>query len=720
MNGNTKYYLFTILPFVFVILLLVISGWINMSKRVDDLVEQSLQADREEILYLVSNPVFQSYFDNHFYGLEIEAAIELEKINKLFEEKNKISVAHNRPDQLVALLSVDKEVIASKGKSQLLKELIDTTAFPDSSNSIVSTIVNEHHLTVAPVMQDDVSLAGYIIILHEIPFKSVRNREYTILLYNLAVLLSCMLVLLFFVHSYLTHQRKSASITIKEKEAYYKAIVQGYAGMIYISDKNFVIEFMNENLIKRTGRNATGEKCYKALHDLDEQCSWCHASDVFQGKTIRWEAQSPKDNRTYDVVNNPIHHADGSISKQSMIMDITEQKEMEEAQRKLENKLQQAQKMEAIGTLAGGIAHDFNNILTAILGYTELAMECSPKDSKVVENLAKVLISGKRARDLVKQILAFSRQEATELIPIQPAILVKEAVNMLRPTLPTTIAIEQHVDPDTYTILVNPTEFHQILINLCTNAYHAMEKRGGALIISLTNTEFLAEELTYQAEVEAGRFVLLTVRDTGEGISPELKSKIFDPYFTTKETGKGTGIGLSIVHGIVTRYGGFISMYSEVGVGTIFRVYIPALDTAKTEDQKETTPSVTGSERILLVDDEELITDMEQKILEGLHYKVTVSTSSKEALEMFTRNPTGYDMLITDQTMPEITGFQLAGQVLKIRPELPIILCTGYSNTISEKEALAAGISRYVIKPLTKIELSKIVREVFDEQKSRI
>lgn len=384
---------------------------------------------------------------------------------------------------------------------------------------------------------------------------------------------------------------------------------------------------------------------------------------------------------------------------------------------KMKAYFQQAQKMESIGTLAGGIAHDFNNILGTILGYTDLAKEDTPEGSSVRKDLENVLKAGNRAKELVKQILAFSRQADTECIPFQPASIVNEAIKMLRPTIPATIDIKQNIDPKAGFIFADPSQVHQILMNLCTNAFHAMEETGGTLDISLKEAELDTENFVHEPGVEAETFVQLTVRDTGPGIAPEIRDKIFEPYFTTKEPGKGTGMGLAIIHGIVKSYGGFISLDSEPGEGSAFHVYIPAVEKhvlPETEETEETEDIPRGKERILFIDDEEMLAELGKEMLERIGYKVTVRKSSLEALEKFQNQPDLFDLVITDQTMPGMTGSDLARRMMQIRPDIPIILCTGYSTIISEKKAKAMGIKEFTLKPLVKRDISKLIRKVLD------
>jgi len=396
------------------------------------------------------------------------------------------------------------------------------------------------------------------------------------------------------------------------------------------------------------------------------------------------------------------------------LVDITEKTLVDKQKNKLEMQLQQAQKMEAIGTLAGGIAHDFNNILAAILGYTEMARDDSPAESTIAKDLDKVLEAGNRAKDLVQQILAFSRHNEVECIPLQPVSVVKEAIKMLRPSLPTTIEINQDVTSVTGQILADPTQIHQILMNLCTNAFHAMEDTGGKLDISLKEVTLSTEDLVHEPNVEPGTFVQFSVCDSGPGIAPNIKVKIFDPYFTTKATGKGTGMGLAIVHGIVKSYGGFISLYSEPGEGTAFHVFLPVIDKKLLPEIEDVEPIPVGRGRILFIDDEEILAEMGKSMLERLGYNVTVRNNSIEALETFQNQPDLFDLVITDQTMPGMTGADIARKMIQIKPDIPIILCTGYSTVISEEKAKSMGIKEFALKPLSKKAIAVLIRKVLD------
>ena len=400
----------------------------------------------------------------------------------------------------------------------------------------------------------------------------------------------------------------------------------------------------------------------------------------------------------------------------SIIRDITERKKQEQTRVMLQAQLNHAQRMEAIGTLAGGIAHDFNNILAAILGYAEMAQEDSLQGSIVKKDIDQVIKAGHRAKELVKQILAFSRQTESEKIPIQTATIVTEAIKMLRSFLPTTIDINKSIDPNAGLILADPTQINQILMNLCTNAFHAMEDVGGSLSISLKNRKLTQDDLLNEPQVQPGDFVQLSVGDTGAGIPPEIRERIFDPYFTTKEVGKGTGLGLSIIHGIVKSSGGIVSYQSQPGEGTVFHILLPAITNTDLPENSQEELVQAGNEHILFIDDEAMLAEMAKLMLERLGYRVTTQTNGIEALTTFRNSPDEFDLVITDQTMPGMTGGDLAHRLLQIRPSLPIILCTGYSSQISEEKAKSLGIKGFGKKPLAQKDIASLIRNVLDRE----
>ncbi len=406
-----------------------------------------------------------------------------------------------------------------------------------------------------------------------------------------------------------------------------------------------------------------------------------------------------------------------------LLVEIAERKRAEQVQARLENQLRQSQKMEAIGALAGGIAHDFNNILSAIIGYTELAQisvnsSCPEGRCHVIMDLQGVLQAASRAKGLVKQILTFSRQQAGERNPIDIAGVVKEGLKMLRSLLPQSIEIRESLDVTEAVVLADPTQIHQIVMNLGANAYHSMRETGGLLVVELLKTSLGKNDSSVQnLYLAPGSYVILQISDSGTGMEPAILERIFDPYFTTKDKDSGTGMGLAVVHGIVKSHGGSISVYSEPGQGSTFQIYLPLTDRKGPVDIDEKEPKICGgSERLLLVDDEEAVLDIEQRMLKGLGYQVTVMLKPQEALKLFEEAPGGFDLLITDMTMPAMNGAQLIRAVLAIRPDLPIILCTGFSELMNEGKAKAIGVRQYVMKPVSRLDIALAIRRALDGQ----
>ena len=388
------------------------------------------------------------------------------------------------------------------------------------------------------------------------------------------------------------------------------------------------------------------------------------------------------------------------------VQDITERKD-------LEAQLVQSQKMEAVGFLAGGIAHDFNNLLTIMLGSAELATKQMAEDSQPRRQLQRVLAAGARAKDLVKQILTFSRRTPSQRKPIRLHDLVTEALRFLRASCPSTIEIRHDLDPVAGTVLADPTQVYQVLINLGTNAEHAMRETGGVLEVRLDVVDVDAAFAT-QHELKPGPHVRLTVRDSGHGMTHEVIQRIFDPFFTTKPTGEGTGMGLAVARGIVVNHGGTITVRSAPGRGATFEVYLPQVDMPVEEDSTPPTAATGGTRRILFVDDELAVAQVGQEMLQALGYVVMASTNPLEALEVFRAAPQRFDVVITDQTMPAMTGDKLVFELRRIRPDIAIILCTGYSHILAEEQARAIGVDAYLLKPLLAADYDRVIHQVLD------
>jgi len=404
----------------------------------------------------------------------------------------------------------------------------------------------------------------------------------------------------------------------------------------------------------------------------------------------------------------------------AVVKDITERKMLEQEKRQLEKRIQQIQKMEAVGSLAAGIAHDFNNLLFPIIGMSELLMEDLPPGSPEHENAQEIMNAGKRGGDLVKQILAFSRQTEHQMIPVRVQQVLKEVLKLCRSSIPAEIEITQNLQPDCGLVLADPTQVHQVAMNLITNAYHACEAASGTIHVSVRQVDIGSDDLKDKS-LEPGPHVLLTVEDTACGIDPELLDKIFEPYFTTKEVGKGTGLGLATVYGIVKEHRGDIKVDSEPGRGAVFTVYLPLMEPSADADTPAVPsgPVIGGSERILIVDDDDIVGRLEQQILDRLGYRTTVRTSSIEALEAIKAAPQSFDLVITDMSMPQLTGDRLAREILVVRPDIPVVICTGFSERINHKKAKSMGLAGFLMKPVIGSELARIVRQVLDDARSK-
>ncbi len=404
---------------------------------------------------------------------------------------------------------------------------------------------------------------------------------------------------------------------------------------------------------------------------------------------------------------------------QGVVNDITEQKRIQEEKDRLENQLRHVQKMEAIGSLAGGIAHDFNNILTSIIGYTELILEDLPEGEQVRDDLAQILKGGHRAKNLIKQIMAFSREEEQERRPVRIHIIVEEALKLIMAATPSNIEIQENISAKTEEVMADPAEIHRVVMNLCTNAVYAMREKGGVLEITLAKVSLEDPLAARRLGLQPGPYLKLTVWDTGEGISAANLDRIFDPYFTTKQRGEGTGMGLSVVHGVVENCGGAISVQSKPGEGAVFDVFLPVITDEVDIEAETVIQPAKGRERILFVDDEEAIVTVVKRMLEHAGYQVEVRTSSLEGLEVFRARPDKFDLIITDYMMPNMTGFKLAEEIKHIRGDIPVILCTGYSETITEEQAEFIGIRDILMKPVVRGELIQAIRKALNSEKGQ-
>lgn len=498
------------------------------------------------------------------------------------------------------------------------------------------------------------------------------------------------------------------------------AAIEQAAEEIVITDPEGTIKYVNPAFEKVSGysRSETignnprilksgihDEEFYRDLwRDITSGLTW-------RGRFVNKRADGTR--FTEDAAISPVYDKSGNnMGYVSVKKDITEQLKFEARQ-------QQSQRMESIATLAGGIAHDFNNILSAIIGSNDLAMIRSKDDPKVMRNLQRIENAGQRAKDLVQQILTFGRPQNDGAINMQPALVVKEVLKLLRASIPTTIEIRTKIDSKK-TISADPTRIHQIVMNLCTNAFHAMHIEGGVLGVVLSDVKIGEEKLLPSINLKPGAYLMLEVSDTGCGMSKETQEKIFVPYFTTKETGEGTGLGLAVVHGIIENYGGEIKVYSEIGSGTVFQVYLPVSQSSLVEEDSssDSVKLFSGDgEKIMVVDDEAHILELLDEALTDHGYQVTAFPDGVSAFNEFQKDPGKFDLLLTDMAMPGMNGKDLAARVLALRPEMPVIINTGYSALLGKDEALALGISEYLQKPVSLNELLEAVQRLLSNKK---
>lgn len=526
-------------------------------------------------------------------------------------------------------------------------------------------------------------------------------------------------------------ERKQILDALKKSEAKYRLIAENVSDFIFTADLDFNYTYISpsvksqrgysphELMKHRMGDTLTPSSAKIIREAIKEELEIENKKSNGESRPRKLELEAyTKDGNiiwvevvlslTYDQNNNPT----GILG---VTRDITERKKAEEEKEALKKQLLQTQKMEALGTLAGGIAHDFNNILSIIFGYVDLAIMDINIPDRLQVHLDEVSKAARRAKDLITQILTLSRRKEQEKKPLRLSIIVKEALKLLHSTIPASIEIRHNIDSHE-TVIADSTQVHQIIMNLCTNAYHAMRNTGGILAVSLKDMEITDEDFLTDLGILPGKYIRLEISDTGAGMDDETKEKIFDPYFTTKEIGEGTGLGLSVVHGIVSSHGGYIKVYSDLGVGTTFHVYLPAVggsaDPSGTIEKKE--PVKGGKERIMVVDDEEKIINITNEVLVKYGYNVITCNNSMFALQEFEKDSEKYELIITDMTMPHMNGIELAKKVLEIRPDIPIILCSGYSELINKEIAEKMGL-HYFPKPIVMSDLVRTTRKILDK-----
>ncbi len=510
-------------------------------------------------------------------------------------------------------------------------------------------------------------------------------------------------------------ERKLAEKAHKKVHKTFLTVLDSIDATVFVVDmETYEILFVNKHMVKNLGKNMKGKICWEEYGNEPGPCLYCPRDQILNkdgtpGGVHIWQKQNPITQKWYLNYDRAIEWTDGRLVKLQIATDITEFK-------KMESELRQSHKMESIGTLAGGIAHDFNNILSIILGNTELALSDTPGQSPARESIQEIKTASLRAKDVVKQLLSFSRKTEQNQKPQNLAPLVKESVKLLRSSIPSSIQIIEKIIEPTHPVFANATQIHQVIINLCTNAAHAMSGKSGRLEIRLHNLTLEKKEDGKYKNLVPGDYLELMVNDTGKGISPQIFNKIFDPYFTTKEFGKGTGMGLAVVHGIIKNHNGSIHVDSRVGKGSSFSIFFPALEGQDKKQKAAPSESLAkGTERILFVDDEKSIVDLSLKILQKLGYHVEGKTCPLKAVAKFKDDPNYFDLVITDMTMPKLDGLELSKELKSIQPDLPIIMCTGNSSILDGKTTKELGISAVVMKPVAMAKIAGIIRNVLSE-----
>jgi PAS domain S-box-containing protein len=517
----------------------------------------------------------------------------------------------------------------------------------------------------------------------------------------------------------LRKSRDELELRVREKTAdvlRLAAAVDKSAEATVITDPSWLVQYANPAFFQLTGYRSDEvigrEMTFLRSKEEDQSIYEMNRRAAIDGtpKTSRHVIKTKDGTVPVEALISSVRNDSGAITNFVFLWrNISEQLSLEE-------QLRQAHKMQAIGTLSGGIAHDFNNILAAIIGFTEMVLDDVADNRHVQHKMEQVLKASFRGRDLVKQILAFSRKTAVERKEISLTPLLKETYALLRSSLPSTIQMPLVITTGDDYVVANPTQVQQVIMNLATNAAHAMRDQGGQLTIKLSSVTFPQGSLP-DPDMEPGTYVKLTVQDTGVGMTRDVRQRIFEPFFTTKRPGEGTGMGLAVVYGVVKDHEGTVTVQSEPEQGSTFDVFLPQVQRPDTK-KEEATVSVlpTGTERILFVDDEELLVEMARGMLESLGYHVAVAANGTDAWNLFRENPSRFDLVITDQTMPDMTGLTLARKMLEVRAGLPIILSTGYSETVSAEKAKEVGIREFVMKPVVRKELAQTVRRVLDER----
>jgi PAS domain S-box-containing protein len=609
----------------------------------------------------------------------------------------------------------DEELALSLGASRFIIKPIE----PDKFAQIISSVIKEHREGTLPVFQPELDEEIYLKAYNQSLIHKIEDKLQQIGVANkkLQEALEA--------RDKEIAERKLVEDALRLSEAKYRRLYDSMMDAVVTYDMSSRITECNEvylhmlgyeaeEILRLTNRDITPEKWLPFEAGIvSDQVLPKGFSDIYEKEYMR------KDGSLFPVELRVFLLKDDEgkpFGMWAIVRDITERKRAEEERNRFELHLAQVQRIEAIGVLAGGIAHDFNNILSAIIGYAELCKVEMKKEGTAPTYVDQVIKASLRARELVQQILTFGRQTTQEMKPVMLSFIMKEALSLLNATLPSSIEIRQNIN-ESGLVMSDPTQIHQIIMNLCTNAAQAMSKDGGTIEVLLDKVRIDDDPKSRDLDLSPGPYLRVTISDTGHGMSPDVRKRIFEPYFTTKEPGHGTGLGLSVVHGIVRNHGGNITCDSTPGKGTTFMVYLPEFEPegAERECLVDNHPP-TGTERILFIDDEQVLVDLAKRMMEGLGYSLVAKTSSIEALELFRQDPDGFDLVVTDMTMPGLMGDQLAEKLLEIRKDIPIILYTGYSEHISDEKAKKIGIKKYIIKPLEIRELACSVRDVLDRK----
>ncbi len=639
----------------------------------------------------------------------------------LGEGASRISAASSQPIYTYHLQVLEHGTIGGK--------LLGGAHHGKKAAEMVLKLIKGEKIQNIPIVTD--SLARYIfdyqqlnrfnIRLSDLPENSlILNKPLSFYTENkILVLLTslCLLILVMIIVALQINivRRKQAEKTVLESHERLLTILDGLDAHIYVTDiTTYKILFMNKQMINDFGQDQTGEICWDVLRRRTGPCKNCVNPSLTEkpeklGDDISWEYKNPITDKYYINHNRDIDWTDNRQVRLQIATDITTLKEMEE-------ELRQAHKMEAIGTLSGGIAHDFNNILSGIFGYAQLVEADIDHPGKVLKNIEQVQKGAQRAAELVQQILTYSRQTKYEKHLFALYVEVDSALKLIRSSIPSTIEIKKRLESKSI-VLADPTRIHQVVMNLCTNAYQAMRKTGGDLTVSLSDIEIEQPRYLVDKTIIPGRYIKLVVSDTGDGMDENELKKAFEPYFTTKETGQGTGLGLALVQAIVDEHDSFLEVFSTQSRGTNFFIYFPIVE-HKIENPVTTNKGhrqLHGNETLMIVDDEDAIRDIYSKYFGSFGYRIHAFDNGNDALEAMKPDPGKFDLIITDMTMPGITGDVFAEKVLKVRPDIPIILCTGFSEHMVETKAVELGIKKILQKPISNHDLICLIREILDE-----